>query len=138
MPKPRRKLIPLRKPIDPEMLRQRRRTAAHCLAATVLLAACCFGFYLLRGYVDHTLVLVAHPPKVVLKNCPRWMSPLLAERIAAVARPNSAYSAFNHQVLVDTVALLRSDPWIRSVNQVRRVYEHAPGDAIEIDCDYRT
>ena len=66
-------------------------------------------------------------PNVVLKNRPVWMSDFLAEQIAKTARPAGTHSAFDHQLLVDTVALLRANPWIRDVRQVRRAYGRKPG-----------
>ncbi len=77
------------------------------------------------------------PPNVVLKNRPAWMSDFLAEEIIKNARPIGLHSAFDHQLLIDTYNLLKSNPWIKQVNQVRRVYDQRPADTIEIDCDYR-
>ena len=57
--------------------------------------------------------------------------------ITAPIRPDIAKSPFDHQVLVDAVAALKQNPWIREIRDVRRTYSQSPGDTIEIDCDYR-
>src|SRR5215218_7034807 len=96
-----------------------------------------FGFVLDRRYVEHMIVPPTDRPQVVLKNRPVWMSDFLAEQIARTAQPNGTHSAFDHQMLVDTVSLLKANPWIQEVRQVRRAYGLKPGDTIEVDCDYR-
>jgi hypothetical protein len=65
------------------------------------------------------------------------MSDFLAEQIIKTARPAGSHSAFDHQLLVDTVGMLKANPWIREVKQVRRGYGQQPGDILEVDCDYR-
>ncbi len=107
------------------------------LLASTIAAAATLGFGRLRTYVEKDLVFPNVPPTVVLKNRPAWMTDFLAEQIIKAVRPVGAHSAFDHQMLVDTTALLQSNPWVRKVNQVRRVYGHAPGDTLEIDCDFR-
>ena len=86
---------------------------------------------------EQKLVPATESPVVLLKNRPVWMSDFLAEQIAKTARPDGTHSAFDHQLLVDTVALLKANPWIRNVRQVRRAYGAKPGDTLEVDCDYR-
>jgi hypothetical protein len=114
-----------------------RRLGVH-LAIFILIAGGFIGFFrVMRNYVTRDLVFPTRPPKVVLKNRPAWMSDFLAEEIIKNARPIGLHSAFDHQLLVDTVNLLKSNPWIKQVNQVRRVYDEKPADTIEIDCDYR-
>jgi hypothetical protein len=73
----------------------------------------------------------------VLKNRPVWMSDFLAEQIIKSARPAGRIRRFDHQLLVDTVAMLKANPWIRDVKQVRRAYAQQPGDTLEVDCEYR-
>jgi hypothetical protein len=132
-PKP----IAVRKPRDPERAARIRRALMHTTAAILLIAALGAGLYLDRGYVEHKLVPAAHAPQIVLKNRPLWMSDFLAEQIARSARPAGIHSAFDHQLLVDTVELLKANPWIRQVHQVRRAYRDQPGDTLEVDCEYR-
>src|SRR6266481_5352443 len=87
------------------------------------------------------LTFARNPPTVVIKERPSWMSDALASKILHVAAPDVAHSAFDHQLLVNTAAILRDHPdtapWIRKVKSVRRAYENAPGDTLEIDCDFR-
>jgi hypothetical protein len=131
------KPIKIKKPLDPEMRKRRRRIMIHTGAIFSLLISIAVGFYFLRGYVEQKLVFSSAPPKIVLKNRPAWMSDFLAGEIAKLARPAGTHSAFDHQMLVDTYAVLKANPWIRTINQVRRVYGEKPGDTLEIDCDYR-
>ena len=73
---------------------------------------------------------------VELVDRPSWMSDYLARQIAATVPTRSA-SPFDHGLLVEAVARLRANPWVRAVRQVRRAYGHAPGDTLVVDCDYR-
>jgi hypothetical protein len=81
-----------------------------------------FGYYQVRSYVDRRLVFPIAPPRVVLVNQPAWMSDRLATQIIESVRPGGTYSAFDQQMLIDMAGLLQSNPWVRRVNQVRRVY----------------
>jgi hypothetical protein len=131
------KPVKLKKSVDPETRKRRRRIMIHTSAVLMLLISAAVGFYFLRNYVEHKLVFGTEPPKIVLKNRPAWMSDFLAGEIAKLARPAGTHSAFDHQMLVDTYAVLKSNPWIRTIKQIRRVYGEKPGDTLEIDCDYR-
>jgi hypothetical protein len=104
------------------------------LLVAVVLSAGVFG---MKRYVEREVALPKAPPAVLLKNRPVWMTDFLAGQIAASVRPAGLHSTFDHQMLVDRVAMLKTNPWIRNVRQVRRVYGKAPGDTLEIDCDYR-
>ncbi len=73
----------------------------------------------------------------MLKNQPVWMTDFLAEQIAKSAQPAGIHSVFDHDLLVSTRDLLKANPWIADVRQIRRVYGKSPGDTLEIDCDYR-
>src|SRR6185436_16239276 len=95
------------------------------------------AFYFARGYVDKKVAFPTEPPRVVLKNRPPWMTDFLAEQIIRSARPAGTRSAFDQKLLVETATLLKANPWIHEVRQVRRVYGQKPGDTIEIDCAYR-
>lgn len=114
------------------------------LKATILLAlvgACVFGYLRTRDHVVKDVTFRRTPPKLVLKDRPGWMSDALANKIVRVAAPDVAYSAFDHQLLVNTASLLKNHPdtapWIKEVRSVRRAYDAGPGDTIEIDCDFR-
>lgn len=113
-----------------------RRVLLNLGAICVLIAAGAVGLYYLKSYVRDRLVFPDAPPAVVLVNRPAWMSDHLAERIAAAVRPPVSRSALDHQMLVDVTEMLRHDPWVKQVRQVRRVYGKQPGDTLEIDCEY--
>jgi hypothetical protein len=95
------------------------------------------GYWRVHDYVDRKLVFPAAPPQVILLHPPVWMSDRLAEQILESVRPAGTHSAFDQQMLVDMAGLLAANPWVAHVNQVRRIYANSPGDAVEIDCDYR-
>jgi hypothetical protein len=122
----------------------RRSSVVSFFKATALLlfvAAFFLGYQRTRAHVEKNLAFGRIPPTVLLKDRPAWMSDLLAKKIVAVARPDVAYSAFDHNLLVNTTQLLRSHPdsapWIRQVKSVRRGYDKGPGDVLEIDCEFR-
>jgi hypothetical protein len=94
-------------------------------------------FRVAQIYVDRRLAFPTQPPKIVLVNRPPWMSDFLAEQIIKTAQPIGLHSTFDRQLLIDTANALQSNPWVRHVNLVRRVYGDSPGDTVEIDCDYR-
>lgn len=126
-----------REPRDPQQVARVRRVMLHLACAIVFIGLCVTGLFLDRRYVEHKIVFAKQPPVVVLKNRPVWMSDFLAEQIVKTARPAGAHSAFDHQLLVNTVAMLKANPWIREVRQVRRAYGQQPGDTLEVDCEYR-
>ena len=132
-PKP----ISVRTPMDPARAAQIRRVLLHTTAAILFITLVGGAIVLDRSYVERKLLPATESPGVVLKNRPVWMSDFLAEQIAKTAKPHGTHSAFDHQLLVDTVALLRANPWIREVKQVRRAYRVKPGDTLEVDCEYR-
>ncbi|HTL27944.1 MAG TPA: hypothetical protein VL282_01935 [Tepidisphaeraceae bacterium] len=132
------KPIPVaKKPVDPEVAKRRRRITIHTLCAIIFLAGIVAAFHFTRQYVDKKVAFSTQPPTIVLANRPVWMTDLLAEQIIRSVKPAGTYSAFDAQMLADRVAILKANPWIKEVKQVRRVYGNAPGDTIEIDCDYR-
>ncbi len=65
------------------------------------------------------------------------MSDFLADQIMKTAEPIGLHSAYDRQLLIDTANALKSNPWVRQVIQVRRVYDQGPADALELDCEYR-
>jgi hypothetical protein len=131
------KVVAVRRPRDPERDARVRRAMIHLVCAIAFIGLCGVGLFFDRRYVEHKLVFAKQPPTVVLKNRPVWMSDFLAEQIVKTARPAGAHSAFDHHLLVNTVAMLRANPWIREVRQVRRAYREQPGDTLEVDCEYR-
>ena len=138
MAKPKKaKPVSVRQPVDPERSARFRRALFHLSCAIVFTGLCGVGLYFDRRYVEHKIVFAKQPPAVVLKNRPVWMSDFLAEQIVKTARPAGAHSAFDHNLLVNTVAMLKANPWIREVKQVRRAYSEQPGDVLEVDCEYR-
>ncbi len=88
-------------------------------------------------YVDRRIAFPTEPPKVVLANRPVWMTDFLADQIMRSIQPVGLHSSFDRQLLVQTSRSLGANPWIQSVNQVRRVYQDHPGDTLQIDCVYR-
>ena len=126
-----------RKLLSPEQASFRRRLRLNIVVNVVLLAGGAVGYSYLKNYVEHKLTFPVDAPRVVLKNRPVWMSDFLAEQIIAVVQPPMARSAFDQQMLVNAYEMLKSNPWIKQVKQVRRAFGSAPGDTIEIDCDYR-
>ncbi len=122
---------------DPQWAAARRRWMIHAIAFVVVMGAAAFGFDQLYRYVNQRALLASKPPQVVLANRPLWMSDHVAEQILTLARPVTAHGVFDRQLLVDVHDLLHANPWVRQVKQVRRGYAQAPGDVLEIDCDYR-
>ena len=130
-----RKTKLVRKP-NPEWDRFVRRATLNLGVIGLLVMLGAVGFFYLRRYVEHKS-FPSDPPDIVLVNRPVWMSDFLAEQIANTARPRTAHSPFDQQMLVDAVEMLRTNPWIKDVKQVRRAFRKAPGDILEIDCTYR-
>src|SRR5687768_12569665 len=114
-----------------------RRAAAVVTCVLLCAVALAAGVFGMKRYVDREVALPKAPPVVLLKNRPVWMTDFLAGQIAASVRPAGLHSAFDHQMLVDRVAMLKTNPWIRNVRQVRRAYGRRPADTLEIDCDCR-
>jgi hypothetical protein len=113
------------------------RLALHLLIGVIFISAAASLFRISQIYVDRRLAFPTRPPKIVLKDRPVWMSDFLADQIIQAAAPIGLHSAFDRQLLEDTAMALQSNPWVRHVNMVRRIYDQGPGDEIEIDCDYR-
>lgn len=105
--------------------------------AVCLLAGLVMGVMLMRRYVERTAVRADQPIHVLLKSRPTWMSDFLAEQIIASVRPMPG-SPFDKKLLIEAHHRLASNPWVRQVRQVQRLYDQAPGDTLEIDCDFRT
>jgi len=107
------------------------------VAAVAVVGACWGGLALARRWVEHAWLYPSQPPAVQLKNRPVWMTDLLAQQIERAARPRGANSALDHDLLRTIADSLKTNPWIRQVHGVRRVYGQTPGDTIEVDCTYR-
>jgi hypothetical protein len=123
--------------MSPEVAAWARRVGTQVSAVALCALVLAAGVFLLRRYVEREVAFPKKPPAVVLKNRPVWMSEFLAASIAEGVRPAGAHSSFDHQMLVDRVAMLKTNPWIKNVRQVRRGYGQRPGDSLEVDCDYR-
>lgn len=135
MPKSKKpKTVKVKDPARSDLIR---RAVLHSLSAIVLIGLLAFGYYRLKKYVEGDLLVATRPPRVVIKNRPAWMSDALAAQIVHSLQPTSAHSAFDKKLLVDTVATLNRNPWIKQVHEVRRAYDKEPGDTLEIDCDFR-
>lgn len=132
-PKP----LSVRKAADPQRRAARRRVTTHVTLAVLFLASLGTGFYYLQRHVSSHVVFPADPPRVVLLNRPSWMTDGLAQRIIQLVQPRRAYSATDPRMLRDVTQLLEHEPWIKQVRQVRRAFDKAPGDTLEIDCEYR-
>ena len=115
-----------------------RRFTLRALLAGAFLGSVGYGFHTLRHYVEHRHAFPRQQLGIIIKDRPVWMSHELALQIANEIRPAGLHSAMDHQVLRDVTDGLLHNPWVRSVRQVRRVFNKAPGDAIEVDCEYRT
>lgn len=138
MPKPKKpKPLKVKKPVDPERARAIRRVTMHSAMALAFVGLCLSGVWYLRRHVEKNVVFPDRPARVVLLNRPAWMSDFLADQIVAAVKPVGTHSAFDHALLQDVTAMLRSNPWVKDVRQVRRAFYDKPGDTIEIDCDYR-
>lgn len=123
---------------DPADAERSRRVAMNVLLTVAIVAVIGAASVQFKKYIDRrALAINPEPPIVVLKNRPAWMSDFLADSITAPIRPDIAKSPFDHKVLVDAVAALRMNPWIREIHSVRRSYTKTPGDTIEVDCEYR-
>lgn len=127
---------PPREPWSPEAKARVRKIAFHGVAAVAFSICCGAGFVVSQRYVDR-IARTEQPPAVKLVDRPAWMTDTLANQITASVRPNTPFTANDHQMLVDRATILSANPWIKEVRSVRRAYENAPGDVIEVDCQYR-
>jgi hypothetical protein len=128
-------------PADPQARARSIRSTLKAILLLAFIAASVIGYLRARDHVAKKVAFRPDPPKIVLTEQPAWMSDARAKRIRAVAAPDVAHSAFDHEFLVNIAALLRNHPdtapWIKEVRSVRRVYDQAAGDTVEIDCEYR-
>ena len=136
--KPEKPARPAHKPLDPAALARRRATAILTIKS---LAALALGGLLTVAVVKAKAYVVATdsdvPPTVELSDRPVWMSDLVAQRILANVRPETADGPFDRNLLKSRAALLADSPWVREVRQVRRVYGPGGDSTLLIDCDFR-
>jgi hypothetical protein len=110
----------------------------HVMAAATLIGLIVVSTRAARKYVDTKVDPQTAPPRVVFKYQPTWMSDVLANQITSTLQPKMARSTFDHDLLVETVEKLKTNPWIERVREVRRGYGKSAGDTLEIDADFRT
>src|SRR5712672_1570648 len=133
-----KKTADVKKPLNEEPAGDRHPIRSFLKAVVLLLfvGASVFGYLKARDHVVKEVTFSQNPPRVVLKDRPSWMSDALANKIMRVAAPDVSYSAFDHQLLVNTSMLLRSHPdsapWVKNVRSIRREYEKTPGNTLEI------
>jgi len=140
MPKPKKTKSPAAgrdRPLDPERARRIRRYVLQFSAYLAVMGAAVVGFHYLTHFVEDRAAFRTDPPRVVLMNRPAWMSDRVADQILSTAKPPTAHSVFDQRLLIDVADMLRSNPWVKQVKQVRRAYQDAPGDTLEVDCEYR-
>src|SRR5262249_51545767 len=120
----------------PEQLAAARKLMFNLSLGLILVGSLTVAYAYTKRYVERDVIAAHEPPVVVLKNRPAWMSDFLADSIATSVRPDIARSPLDHQLLVDAVDALKTNAWIKNIRQIRRAYTNAPGDTIEVDCDY--
>ena len=109
------------------------------VAASCALGIGCvvLGLAGLRSVIASQYAANGRSPRVVLVNRPAWMSQAVADEIIDTARVVGVHSVFDQDILIQTAKKLSAEPWIKSVRQVRRCFDQAPGDTLEVDCEYR-
>lgn len=122
----------------PDAAPKKSRAWVHATLGVMLVSLLIAGIWRAQRFADETVARPKGPATVVFLNRPAWMNADLIGRITESVSPVSSSSSLDHKVLVDTTAMLRAHPWVKQVNQVRRVYGNGPGDTIEIDCEFRT
>lgn len=107
------------------------------LLVVLLAALSATGYVRIRNYVNARFLATPIRPEVVLKNQPVWMSNFLAQSIINSVRPAAPSSPFDKKVLVNAYNSLSANPWVKTVREVRRVYNKSPGDQLQIECVFR-
>lgn len=108
----------------------------HLLGVFVLIGGLVYLVQQTKKFDEQEAAAPSGPLRIALVNKPVWMSDFLAQQIADTI-PKTSSSAFDHDLLLKAVAALKKNPWVSSVNQVRRVFGDLPGDTLEVDCDFR-
>ena len=131
------KPAPPKKPADPAAVAARRKLflkiGLNALGLIAVGGGLAVAVVQSKAYLDAT----ADTPTVVLTDRPAWMSDAVAGQILAAARPAGPTAPSDAGLLRDHADRLAAVPWVRQVNQVRRVYRDAPGDTLAVSCDYR-
>jgi hypothetical protein len=122
---------------NPQRRAAARKIILHCTGVIVLTTLLGVGFHFMRRNVEKVIAYPDRPPRVVMKDRPSWMSDALATQILNSVKPTELHSAFDRQLLVDTADVLRNNPWVKDVKEVRRAYGLKPADTLEIDCEFR-
>src|SRR3954470_21937688 len=89
----------------------------HVMAAATLIGLIVVSTRAARKYVDTKVDPQTAPPRVVFKYQPAWMSDVLANQITSTLQPKTARSTFDHDLLVETVEKLKTNPWIERVRE---------------------
>ena len=115
-----------------------RRVLAHGILASLLAGTLAMGYYYALAEVQSTNTSSDDPPRVALRQRPPWMSDeVVADLLRSIA-PHEPHSVYDSGLLKHCAEVLESNPWVRKVVAVRRVYGRAPGDTIEVECEFRT
>jgi hypothetical protein len=109
---------------------------AHVLGLVVFVGSLATLAVMSRQYVE-TRTTPTVEPTFVFKNAPAWIDPKLTDRMLKTVRAGSIRSSLDSRLLEQTAWALRSEPWIKDIVQVRRVFGNAPGDVVEIDALFR-
>jgi hypothetical protein len=107
-----------------------------CFAGAIVGGAA-YGYHRLCNQVEFNLAVPSKPPRIILKNQPPWMNDELADQIVRSIAPKIPRSAMDHELLKEVADKLAQNPWVKSVQQVRRAFTDSVGDTIEIACQYR-
>lgn len=113
------------------------RVAAQVAGVAAFATLLVYGLAYSRQYADKNGLTPATPPKVVFTNPPAWMNEQLRQRLETVATPIVARSALDGSIVQDVANVLSTEPWVKKVKQVRRVYGQSAGDTLQIDCEFR-
>lgn len=116
---------------------KRLKYALHGLAAISFATLLGLGIHASRDIADRSTAKPETGIKVELLNAPVWMNDELRQRIVQVATPVSIKSSLDHDQVKEIAQILSAEPWIKKVNRVQRVYGNAPGDTLQVDCDFR-
>ncbi len=111
--------------------------ALHGLAAISFATIVGMGINYSRDYADRSVLTPTSAIAVQLVNPPTWMNEELRQRIVQIATPVTAKSSLDHDQVKEIAQILSAEPWVKKVNQIRRVYGKQPGDTLEVDCDFR-
>jgi hypothetical protein len=116
--------------------RPRLRHALHGLATLAFLFCLGYGISFSRNYADRT---VATPTAIRVKiiDPPAWMNASLIERIEQIATPIEQRSSLDGAQVKEVAEILASEPWVKEVKQVRRVWGNRAGDTLEVHCTFR-